>query len=90
MGIGKDQFPNGGIPMKSLKAWWAFGVAVLTDTATLVADNNISVNDWITMISITSAAVGVYLLPNLKNGENVQKLADEAIGNRAAAAKRFQ
>lgn len=76
--------------MKSLKAWWAFLGAITADTAIYVADDKITGSEWFAMASILATAIGVYFFPNLKNGENVQKLADEAIGNRAAAAKRFQ
>lgn len=77
--------------MKSLKTWWALAAAVLTDTTILVQDDHLSVNDWLTIGATLATAAGVYLFPNLKKGENVQNLADEALNARAARdAKRFE
>ncbi len=72
--------------MKSLKTWWAFLGAVVADTAIYTNDDVVSGGEWFAMASILITAIGVYFVPNTKQGENVQTLAAEALRRRGYGA----
>lgn len=68
--------------MKSLKTWWAFLGAIIADTAIYTSDDVVTGAEWFAIAAILSTAIGVYFVPNVKKGENVQTLADEALSRR--------
>lgn len=67
---------------KTILAGIAF---VATGILAYLNDDYISAHEWTLLGAEFCGWLGVYVFPNTKNGENVNKLADEALARRGSA-----
>lgn len=65
-----------------LKALWAFLGAVVQGTIVYVDDGQITSGEVPLIISVLATLIGVYFIPNVRNGRNVQTLAQYYLRSR--------
>lgn len=70
--------------MSALKTWVAFLGAIISGITQYADDNQISSGEVPLIVALVATLIGVYFVPNVRNGENV-----DAIAKRVQNERRF-